>query len=484
MMSDSALSKLQAFRQNVYLTVFVSTAVLMDLLDAISSNTTASSVVELSLTPQFRRGYGSLYRGIGCFVDECRESEGDSKRLEKEKQYLQVMKENLLTPQKREWVLLASDVTPMPRPFASTLSDRTVVYSPNAVLSNKPIAVGHQYSHLVLLPEKTPGQKSPWVVPLSVRRVKSQQTGTQVASEQLDTLLQEAILPKANLYVHVGDTAYGNAKFVHQTAHHKDVVQVARMRCDRVFYHAPVPDNANVVSGRGRPKWFGKALDLKDESTSGTHNEQFSLAHTTRSGKTYTVQICTWYNMRMRGKKNLPMHQHPLTLVRVRWLKADGTPAFKRAMWLMAVGDRRHELSAVEIWQAYSQRYDIEHYFRFGKQRLLMASFQTSEVEHEENLQQLIIIAYAQLFVASSLAHILPRPWEDKNSTTVPGVLSPSQVQRDLGRIIRQIGSPADDPKPRGKSKGRAHGQKQTPRKRHAVVIKRKKIKVLEKMQV
>jgi hypothetical protein len=61
------------------------------------------------------------------------------------------MKEHLPIPQTRKWVLLATDVTPTPRPFASTLSDRSVVYSPNAVLSNKPIAVGHQYSHLVLL---------------------------------------------------------------------------------------------------------------------------------------------------------------------------------------------------------------------------------------------------------------------------------------------------------------------------------------------
>ena len=64
MVLETALSKLLTFRQGIYLTVFGGVAVLMDLLDAISSNTTASSVVELSLTPQFRRRYGSLYRGI------------------------------------------------------------------------------------------------------------------------------------------------------------------------------------------------------------------------------------------------------------------------------------------------------------------------------------------------------------------------------------------------------------------------------------
>ena len=433
--------------------------------------------MELSLTPPFRRGYGSLYRGISDFVDGCSELESDTKRLQKEKQYLQIMKEHLPIPKTRKWVLLATDVTPLPRAFSYALWDRSVVYSPNAVLSNKPIAVGHQYSHVVVLPEKTPGQKSPWVVPLSVCRVKSQQTGTEVASKQLDTLFKEAIFPPGKLCVHVADTAYSCVKFVHQTARHKDVVQIARVRCDRVFYRAAVLDNAAA----GHPKWFGEAFDLKKAESWGTPNEQLSVAHTTGNGKTFTVQIQAWHNLLMRGKKKLPMHQHPFTLVRVLWFKADGTPAFKRAMWLMAAGDRRYELSGTEIWQAYAQRYDIEHYFRFGKQRLLMASFQTPEVEHEESWQQLITMAYVQLFLASSLTQTLPRPWESKIVTPEQSFPSPSQVQRDLGRIIRQLGSPAADPKPRGNSKGRAHGQKQNPRKRHPVVLKGKKIKIPKK---
>ena len=134
MVLETALSKLLTFRQGIFLTVFGGVAVLMDLLDAISSNTTASSVVELSLTPQFRRRYGSLYRGISHFLDGSSEVESDQKRLQKEKQWLQVMKEHLPIPQTRKWVLLATDVTPTPRQFASTLSDRSAVYSPNAVL--------------------------------------------------------------------------------------------------------------------------------------------------------------------------------------------------------------------------------------------------------------------------------------------------------------------------------------------------------------
>ena len=54
-------------------------------------------------------------------------------------------------------------------------------------------------------------------------------------------------------------------------------------------------------------------------------------------------------------------------------------------MWLIMIGQRRHELTTTEGDQAYRQRYDIEHLLRFGKQKLLLNASATPEVEHEEN---------------------------------------------------------------------------------------------------
>jgi hypothetical protein len=39
---------------------------------------------------------------------------------------------------------------------------------------------------------------------------------------------------------------------------------------------------------------------------------------------------------------------------------------FKRALWLVVDGARRNELTLLEVQQAYRQRYDLEHFFRFG----------------------------------------------------------------------------------------------------------------------
>ena len=88
------------------------------------------------------------------------------------------------------------------------------------------------------------------------------------------------------------------------------------------------------------------------------------------------------------------------------------------------------ELSLEDCYEAYRQRYDLEHLFRFGKQKLLMTSYLTPDVKHEENWSlvpwisnpglasdrlprfKLTMIAYVNLWAARNLAVVLPREWE------------------------------------------------------------------------
>ena len=143
----------------------------------------------------------------------------------------------------------------------------------------------------------------------------------------------------------------------------------------------------------------------------------------------------------------------------------------------MISGERRDELSLKNIYDAYRQRFDIEHFFRFGKNRLLMDKYQTPEVEHEEAWWQMVMLSYSQLYMAKEYAQKKPMPWEKhlpeyKSKSTKK---TPTQVQRDFGRIIREIGTPAQPPKARKKSKGRQLGDAQTKRTRHPVIKKSKK---------
>ena len=177
----------------------------------------------------------------------------------------------------------------------------------------------------------------------------------------------------------------------------------------------------------------------------------------------------------MPGKNKpvrLPMHKYPFTLVRIVRYDEDGKPAFKHPLWLIVMGERRHELTLLHIHQAYTSRFDQEHFFRFGKQKLLLADFQTPEVEHEENWWQLVHIAYAQLWMARHLADVLPNPWERYLPAMKQRLTSPTLVQRDFARIIRQLGTPAQPPKPRVISPGRRKGTKLPKRPRQKVVVK------------
>ncbi len=105
---------------------------------------------------------------------------------------------------------------------------------------------------------------------------------------------------------------------------------------------------------------------MKNPTTWGQPDAVAQTVHTSRRGHTYKVHIEGWHHMLMRGKRDQPMHHHPFTLVRIRMLDAQGRPAFQRPLWLVVVGQRDQERSLLEVHQAYGQRYDLEHSFRFG----------------------------------------------------------------------------------------------------------------------
>ena len=190
---------------------------------------------------------------------------------------------------------------------------------------------------------------------------------------------------------------------------------VIRLRGTRVLYRQFVPDPDEPQSGAGRPQHYGERFALQDPDTWHEPDEVVTLWERSRRGQWYRVEIRAWYNMLMPGKNKpyrIPMYRYPFTLVQVVRYDDKGNLACKRPLWLLAIGEYRYELSAQEIYQAYGRRYDLEH----------------------------------------------------------------SLVQRDFGRIIRQIGTPAQPPKPRFISPGRPKGMKFPPRPRQKVVVKSQQV--------
>jgi hypothetical protein len=480
------LTQLEQFRNELYTWFPHRADALMDLLDALSSNTTARSVVELSLNPCFRRQYGSLHDGIEqlfsmpqgqtCLPERPREQENEA--------LLRLLVSFLPAPQQR-FRLLGIDVTSASRPFAKTLSDRTFVYQPNPVKGVKPITIGHQYSVLAVLPEHVHPDEPPWVLPLLVDRVPSQATKRATGLAQLTRLLEDTSLPFSHeLCVQVVDSDYSALEFQGPVASQPNLVTITRLPGNRTVYRSPVPRPEDAPPSRGHPTWFGASMRLKEPETWDPPDEVATTTLRTRKGQTYTVQLEGWHDLLRRGSREHPMHTHPFTLVRARVLDDQGQPVFTRPLWLTVIGARRGELSLVDIWTAYRQRYDVEHFFRFGKQRLLMDAYQTPDTTHEEHWWTLVQLAYWQLWLGRDLAEKLPRPWERYHPRFTDGSAeqdmgepspaspSPSDVQRDMARIIRQIGTPAQSPKPRGKSPGRSPGTCPGKRTRHPVIKK------------
>jgi hypothetical protein len=468
------ISQLEQFRQELYAAFNLRRDALMELIDALSSTPNAHSVVELSLSPFFRRGYSSVSDAIAHFFRPSEPEKTDEERRAWEKKWVRLVASYLPEPQQRKFWLFGTDVVPIPRVFAQTLADRTFVYQPNTVVKgNKPVTIGHQYSHLVFFPEKVDADDPPWVVPLVVRRVHSDEKATSMWVEQIKVLMEDETLPfHKDLCVHVGDSVYSAVTALGPVTkqEYDNLVNVARASSNRVFYRQP--PSVREKRGKGHPTWYGERFDLKDASTWGEPDQVQETTFTSRKKRIYRVRLEGWHNLLMRGKQGFPMHQHPFTLIRVRMLDEQGRPVHERTLWLIVMGKRRHELSLVEAWEAYSQRYDVEHFFRFGKQRLLMATYQTPDVEHEENWMWIVALANTQLWLARDVAESLPRPWERYLPEAESNTASPSTVQRDWGRIIQQIGTPAQPPKPRGKSPGRAKGERQPSRERHPVIKK------------
>ncbi len=458
-------TNLAQFRQSLYQNFQNRADTLMELVDAISSVTDAPSVVEYSLAPVYRRSYSTLFKAV---------AEVQLRPL----WLAQRLAPYLPRPQRWPFWLRVVDVTPNPRPYAQTLEERGMVYQPEAVKGQLPVTVGHQYSTVALGLEPEAGVSASWVLPQLSARVASGQAKEQVGALQVARLLSDEHLPFGKeLTVEAVDSSSSKPAYLYAHRQYPHLVTLARARGTRTFYHQFLPSQEECAAlRRGHPTWYGERFALSEAHSWTQPDETLTLWQTSRRGTAYRVEVQAWHTMLMPGTckpERLPMHEHPFTLLRIMRYDKDSQPVFKRTRWLIVMGERRHELSLEHRYQAYATRFDIEHFFRLGKQKMRLVDFQTPHVAREETWFQLVHIAYAQLWMARHRVDCLPRPWERNLPTMRRRLSSPTLVQRDFGRIIRQVGTPAQPPQPRGISPGRRKGVQLPKRPSHKVVVKR-----------
>ena len=420
-----ATEKLKQFRNSIYDTFPARCDANMNLLDALSSyGHRCKNPIELCESPYFEREYSSITDAIGdgLSADNCW---GDMTKI----QY-----EHMDTNDDR--VVMIADTTPQSRQSAHCVEDRRVVYSPNPAPSNKPITIGHEYSTVSLLPSETDAQEKHWLVPLDTQRVKSSEKGNEVGMQQISRCIKNLSLAN-KLVISVADSKYGTEACRKLLNEHPNWVHLFRLNSTRnVFAPAAVENNSS-----GNIKRYGDAMKLNDSSTHSEPDEVVQQTITTRSGKTYELIIKVWRDQLLRGSKQFKGYEHPVTVMQLVAVDANGKSLYKNPLWLGLVGERRNEITPLEAYQYYDRRYDIEHYFRFGKDKLLFDRYQTPDVKHEEDWWRMTALAYTQLYLARNLAPILPKKWErylpsyqmdnEKSKTTA----TPSQTQRSFSTL-------------------------------------------------
>jgi DDE superfamily endonuclease len=431
------LNTLNEFRQQVYGCFKRANDALFNTMDALSSETTAHSFPELSLSPFFQRKWASVYE---AFED----GKINAERLR------QVFIQFAPLPGTGQYVFLGVDTSNLYRAEANTSADRTMVPIPNLPECDHAVCPGWVISSVVLLPEQA-GQGT---FVLDTRRVASSELATEVAASQLlavvDVLVKRGLRP-----VIIGDRWYACAPFL---ARMTDVPAscLLRVKANRVFYR-PAP--ARKPGQRGPSRKDGARFQCSDASTHGEPDA--SWEGTDPSGK--RVEVRCWNQLHLRTARWVEV-----SVIQVIRHGASYRPRDPKISWFVWKGNEPAPLA--EISPTYRLRYSHEHGYRLDKQVLLWDVPRLRTPERTERWTQIVACAHNQLVLARPLVEGIYRPWETRRS-----VLTLAQVRRAMPTLMIQLGTPARPPQPRGKAPGRAKGFHPKPTPRHPVILKTSK---------
>jgi len=425
-------STLAEFRSKAYDCFERAADALMNVSDALLTETPAHSLAELSLSPCFERRWHSLYAAL-------QDGKIDRNALQ------QLFADYAPRPQEGERLVLGGDASSILRVQSKSARDRTYVHASNLPEGTKPVRPGWQFSELAVLPQ----EKSSWVYVLDNRRIESTSTQAQVMFEQLRQI--RAFLERTFLFL--GDGYYGSATFRTKTAA-IDCDVLVRFARNRVLYREPPPVTGKP--GRGHPRWHGAPFKLKDPSTHATPDQQWEGT----DPKGHKIEVRCWQNLHFAKART-----HKLSLLQVLRHGAQDTKRDPKASWFLFWGKSLPDLA--DIPALYARRYNLEHAYRTTKQDLLWESPRLRTPEQFSTWTDLVSLVRNELFLARDLVEAQRQPWESKQRSRTP-----EQVRRGMGRIIAELGTPARRCQPRGYSPGWPSGRSRKPVSTYPVVYK------------
>lgn len=443
MEQSDALDALQTFRESLYRCFDRRADVLFELTDAILTAGVVPSPVHLSLEAVHRRGWGSLYAALW-------QGRIDAEALRSLLVRYPLPAESGTTP------VYALDVSVWSRCDAESSPERGFYYHPSRHSAGQPIVAGWAYQWIVQLGFA----RESWVAPMDVLRVRPTENPNEVAAEQIKRLLQRApgrSCDDAPLFVF--DAGYDPVRLQTGTEGWKSQILV-RLRAGRCFYADPEGPPAPT----GRPRRHGPKMDTGDPQTWPEPSDE----HRCEDPSYGRVYVRAWaglhpktHNHPTRGtRRPRPIARGTLVLVEVSRLPRPTREP--RKLWLWWAGPGEPDLDL--LWRAYVRRFDLEHTFRFLKQTL---GWTTPRVRHPEQADRwswLILAAYVQLRLARPCVADRRLPWERRYAA---GQLTPCRVRRSVLALLLELGTPANPPKPCGRSPGRPKGSRSGRAKRY-----------------
>ena len=315
------INKIIEFRQAIYTNGFGKERdALSEALDALCITGSLSSFPMLSLSKGFQRQWHSLYKAVGRGeVKDEWISQSLSRRIPQEgiQHY-------------------ALDGTAWPRPSARTLDDRQYVYHPTPAINGGSVCVGYPYSLLDWVPEADQS----WSLSVSVKRIPSQMTSSEMGVSQIKALSENRADLNDALDIVAADAKYGHARFL-RPLQEQNCAIVVKVRQDRVLYQKPEEPKKRK---RGRPRVHGERFAFKEPETWGIPDETTTL----EDDKFGKVKLERWKNL--HGKLDADV---PMDLIRASiHLEKDKPP---KAIWLAwqapTIMPKDLKIDAIIIWQ-------------------------------------------------------------------------------------------------------------------------------------
>jgi len=439
----------QAFRAEVYQRLGARRDALVDVLAAATPAGPVPSLPYLSLAALHRRGWGRVYAALAqgqMDVPALHELVGRYPLDDGQPVY-------------------ALDTSVWPRNDAATSPARGYYYSAARQSAGQPIVAGWSYAWRA----PVSFTHDSWTAPLDVRRVPPHADAHAVAAEQLRALVAQRPADQPVPWG-VFDAGYDPETLARERGD-LDGARVAvlvRLRSGRCFYAEPRPQRRPQG---GRPQRHGAKFACADERTwwapTAEHQEEHPQYGRVRVRAWAGVHAKSQHHPDRGSRRTRPIRAGTLVLVEVERLPRQ--TRLPQRLWLWWRGPGPPERAV--LGRAYVHRFDLEHTYRFGKQVLNGTAPRVRHPEQADRWTWLVLLAYTQLRLARRASADVHLPWERPPAPT-RRALTPARGRQGFLAVLVALGTPANAPKPGGRSPGRPLGARSGPAPRYPAVTK------------